>query len=148
MRIVDVGPFNIQWGLKWKQKSTKWGSMWCPQRYDAHYFGHPVKGIFFVDACWLPFGSLLVPFLFPLAPFCFTFGILFNVFPCFQHRPLNRPLQNMAPTHRLNQCNKAAKTTICHDLQEIVRNRIRVYTTPHRNHRHLNTRPARHKGRW
>ena len=35
---------------------------------------------------------------------------------------------------------------ICQDPQTIARNKMRAYNTRHRNHRLLNTRPARHKG--
>ena len=37
---------------------------------------------------WLTFGSVLVP----LASFSFTFGIIFNLSPCFSHLPLHRLL--------------------------------------------------------
>ena len=90
-----------------------------------------------------------------LVPSCSTRGIFFNVPPCFQRRPLNRTLQNMAFTRRLNYSRAPKSAKICQhlpqiwqDLRETVRNQKRAYNTPHRNHR-LNTKPARHNWpRW
>ena len=56
------------------------------------------KNVFFsVDFWWVllicsPFISFSILLRFHLAPFSFTVGILFNVFSCFEHRPLNRTL--------------------------------------------------------
>ena len=60
-------------------------------------------------------------------------------------------IANLAPTRRLNSWKKSAKICqdlqkICQDLPETIRNKMRAYNTPHRNHRPLNARTARISG--
>ena len=77
----------------------------------------------FDDASWWPFGLIFVPLWFQLAPFCFTLGIIFNVFNAFSTDPSNQTMQKMALTRRLNWCRKSAKicshsANICKKLSE------------------------------
>ena len=87
--------------------------------------------------------------LVPIGSLSFTFGIIFNVFsmllaPTFEP---NIAKHGPHPPIKLRQqiCYDLPK--ICQDLHNIVTKKKSAYNTPHRNHRPLSTRPARHKGR-
>ena len=67
----------------------------------------PVQTFLFLTF-WSPFGSVLVPFWFQLATFCFTFVIIFNDFHVFSNDLWTDHCKTCPLTRQLKECKTSA----------------------------------------
>ena len=137
-------PFEIQWPLKWDTTSIKWrpnGTLFSKKVLPKTSSWKRIDFWMHLLALWLTFGTLWVP----------IGSMFFNCWYNCQYvsmllAPTFEPLvakHGPHPPIKWMQMFCQDLPTFCQNLQQMVRNKMRAYSTPHRKHQPLNTKSAR-----